>query len=99
MQDDPLVKIATSLVDARPGVNEVLREKMISELVAAMERHINAELISRLNEEQAQEFITFLDTEPDDAATVNFFKDKGIDVTSAVTSALQNFKDAYVGTE
>lgn len=99
MQDDPLVKIATSLVDSRPGISDVVREKMIGELVAAMERHINAELISRLDDNQAQEFLAFLDSEPDDAATVQFFTERNVDVNNAVTVALQSFKDAYVGTE
>lgn len=96
-QQDPLRQIAVNIVNAREGISDVVREKMIDELVVTMERFINTELLARLDDAQAQEFLNFLDTNPNDEQTVQFFKDRNVNVDEAVTVALQNFKDAYVG--
>jgi uncharacterized protein (DUF1778 family) len=62
-----------------------------------MERMINTELVSRLDDAQAQEFTDYLDQDPSDEDTLKFFKDRGVDVDQAVIVALKTFKDAYVG--
>ena len=94
---DPLRQIAENIVNARQGISDVVREKMIAELIVSMERFINTELLARLDDNQAQEFLSFLDTNPNDEQTLQFFKDRNVNVEEAVTVALQNFKDAYVG--
>lgn len=96
-QTDPLRQIAADIVDTKGGIDEDLRTKMINELVVTMERFINTELLAHLSDEQAQEFSQFLDTNPTEEATLQFFKERGINVEVAVTVALQQFKDAYVG--
>ena len=96
-QQDPLRMIAEDIIKSETGLDADLKERMISELVTGMERHINSSLISRLTEEQAKEFLQFLDTNPSDTQTVQFFKDRGVNVDEAVTAALANFKAAYVG--
>ncbi|MBP9813144.1 hypothetical protein KBC51_01750 [Candidatus Saccharibacteria bacterium] len=94
---DPLQEVAESIVNQRVGINETVRKKMIDELVLSMERMINTELLSRLDNNQAQQFSDFLDTNPSDEETVQFFKNKNIDINEAVAVALQSFKDAYIG--
>lgn len=96
-QQDPLRMIAEDIIKSEVGLDADLKERMIGELVTGMERHINSSLISRLTEDQAKEFLQFLDTNPSDTQTVQFFKDKGVNVDEAVTAALANFKAAYVG--
>ncbi|MCA9350132.1 hypothetical protein H6794_00620 [Candidatus Nomurabacteria bacterium] len=94
---DPLQEVAESIVNQRVGINETVRKKMIDELVLSMERMINTELLSRLDNNQAQQFSDFLDTNPSDEETIQFFKNKNIDINEAVAVALQSFKDAYIG--
>ena len=94
---DPLQEVAESIVNQRVGINETVRKKMIDELVLSMERMINTESLSRLDNNQAQQFSDFLDTNPSDEETIQFFKNKNIDINEAVAVALQSFKDAYIG--
>lgn len=96
-KQDPLRIIAEDLVNNEPGLDDDLKERMIGELINAMERHINSALVSRLSEDQAKEFLSYLDSNPSDEETINFFKEKGVNVNEAVTSALANFKAAYTG--
>lgn len=96
-QQDPLRQIAQSIVNEHPGINETVKNKMMDDLVATMERFINTELLARLDNTQAQEFLDLLNTNPTDEQTVKFFKDKNVNVDEAVTVALQSFKDSYVG--
>lgn len=97
MQTDPLRKIAEDIVADKDDIDESLRERMINELVQIMERFINKQLVSQLNDTQAKEFSDFLDSDPSDEQTVQFFKDKNIDVDKSIVIALQSFKDAYLG--
>jgi hypothetical protein len=97
LPSDPLRQVAESLVAQKPGINDAVKEKMIDELVVAMERSINTELLARLDNSQAQEFLDLLNTNPTDEQTVQFFKDKNVDIDKAVAVALQTFKDSYIG--
>jgi hypothetical protein len=96
-QQDPLRQIAQSIVNEHQGINDTVKNKMMDDLVATMERFINTELLARLDNAQAQEFLDLLNTNPTDEQTVQFFKDKNVNVDEAVMVALQSFKDSYVG--
>jgi len=96
-QQDPLRQIAQSIVNEHQGINDTVKNKMMDDLVATMERFINTELVARLDNAQAQEFLDLLNTNPTDEQTVQFFKDKNVNVDEAVMVALQSFKDSYVG--
>ena len=94
---DPLRQIAQSIVSQKVGINDTVKEKMMNELVIAMERSINTELLARLDNAQAQEFLDLINKNPSDEETVEFFKKKNINIDEAVAVALQSFKDSYIG--
>lgn len=97
MQTDPLRRVAEDIVADKGNIDGSLKERMIDELVQTMERFINTQLVSQLNDMQAKEFSDLLDSDPSNEQTIQFFKDRNIDVNKSVVIALQSFKDAYLG--
>lgn len=96
--DDPLRKIAEEIVDGKgDDLYPELREQMIADLMRGMEQHINTEIVSRMTDEQADDFVQFMAKTPSDQETVDYLKGFGIDLNDAVAVALRRFKDAYVG--
>jgi hypothetical protein len=93
--DDPIRKMAEDIVDTHNINDSEIREDMIKEVSVAITKHINAELIARLDDSQVKEFIDLLDKKPDDKQIVEFVQKCGVDINEAVSSALEQFKDSY----
>ena len=93
--DDPIRKIAEEVVNTHNINDSEIREDMIKEISIAITKNINAELIARMDNQQVDEFLKLLDTNPDDKQIVEYVQKCGIDVNDAVSTALRLFRESY----
>ncbi len=97
MQDDPLYAYAKQIVDEKGDLPEEVKRSMINDILASMNDHLNAEILTRLTPAGFDEFNKLLDTNPSPEAVIKFIEDSGIDIQNATVTAMTRFKKAYYG--
>lgn len=96
--NNPLTDVAQQMVAAkRIQLEPEAQDRLVQEIAAILQDHINAELLSRLTNEQLGAF----DSEVTDVMTADetlaFFARNGVDIQDATQTAIMRFKQAYLG--
>lgn len=93
--DDAIQQMAKEIVDGHNIKDSAVYEDMVKEISVAILKHVNAELIARMNDKQVEDFVKLLDKKPNDQQIVEYVKNCGIDIIDAVSTALRLFRESY----